>query len=169
MNSPVSAKLVFTNPIIFLAFGFGSGLAPKAPGTFGTLVSVPLYLLLMNLATISYIVVCCLVSIIGIYICGYTAKALKTHDHPGIVWDEFAGFLITMIGISFSWTNVLIGFILFRIFDIFKPWPISWLDKKVSGGFGIMIDDIIAGLFSLLALHIILYFFDNLLLDNLPL
>jgi len=154
----VAAKQIFTDPINFLAFGFGSGLAPKAPGTFGTLACIPLYWLLADLSLIYYLLACVFISAIGIFICGYTAKVLKIHDHPGIVWDEFAGFLITMIGISFSWTNVLIGFILFRIFDIWKPWPINWLDSKVSGGLGIMLDDIVAGAFSLLILHSMLYF-----------
>jgi len=157
-RTPIAAKLIFSNPIHLLAFGFGSGLAPKAPGTFGTIACLPLYWLLSDLSHIYYLLACVIVSLIGIFICGYTAKALKTHDHPGIVWDEFAGFFITMIGISFSWFNVLLGFILFRIFDIWKPWPISWLDSKVSGGLGIMIDDIVAGIFSLLILHSILYF-----------
>ena len=152
----VPAKVIFTNPVNFLAFGFGSGLAPKAPGTFGTLACAPIYILISDLPLIHYIIVCALVSVVGIYICGYCAKSLKTHDHPGIVWDEFAGFLITMIAVPFNWTNLLIGFILFRIFDIFKPWSISWLDKQVSGGFGIMIDDIVAGLFALGTLQLIL-------------
>ena len=158
MQKDIPAKLVFTNPVNFLAFGFGSGLAPKAPGTFGTLACIPLYFLLANLQLVPYIIVCIIVSVVGVYICGYAAKALNTHDHPGIVWDEFAGFLITMIGVSFSWNNVFLGFVLFRIFDILKPWPISWLDRKVHGGLGIMIDDIVAGLFALGALHSILYF-----------
>jgi len=151
-------KTVMSNPINLLAFGFGSGLAPKAPGTFGTIVAVPLYLLLLDLNLTSYLIVCSVISLAGIYICGYCAKSLDTHDHPGIVWDEIAGFLITMISISFSWLNLLLGFILFRIFDIFKPWPINWIDKKVSGGFGIMLDDILAGIFAMLSLHAILYF-----------
>lgn len=155
----IPAKLVFTNPVNFLAFGFGSGLAPKAPGTFGTLACIPLYLLLSNLTLIYYVAVCVLVFVVGIYICGYTAKAINAHDHPGIVWDEFAGFLVTMAGVAFSWKSLILGFVLFRIFDIFKPWPINWLDKKVSGGFGIMVDDIIAGLFALFGLHLINYFF----------
>jgi phosphatidylglycerophosphatase A len=158
MHKKIPAKLIFTNPVNFLAFGFGSGLAPKAPGTFGTLACIPVYLLLSNLALIPYIIVCLLVCVVGIFICGYTAKVLKIHDHPGIVWDEFAGFLISMIGVSLSWPNILIGFILFRLFDILKPWPISWLDDKVSGGLGIMLDDIVAGLFALAGLHAILYF-----------
>ncbi len=158
MPKLIPAKLIFINPVNFLAFGFGSGLVPKAPGTFGTLACIPLYLLLSDLSLIHYVIVCGLVSVIGIYICGYAADALKSHDHPGIVWDEFAGFLITMIGVSFSWGNILFGFVLFRIFDILKPWPISWLDQNISGGLGIMIDDVVAGLFALVALHAILFY-----------
>lgn len=158
INKKIPADQIFKNPINFLAFGFGSGLAPKAPGTFGTLASIPVYYLLSHLGSNYYILSCILIAIIGIYICDYTAKKLKVHDHPGIVWDEFAGFFITMIGVSFSWTNVAIGFVLFRIFDILKPWPINWLDQKVSGGFGIMIDDVLAGVFAMLSLHLILYY-----------
>jgi len=161
INTPtktVFAKTVFSNPIHLLAFGFGSGLAPKAPGTFGTLAAVPLYYYLSFLSTSWYLAICAITGLIGISICDYSAKKLKVHDHPGIVWDEFVGFFITMIGISLSWTNILLGFALFRFFDILKPWPISWLDNKVSGGFGIMIDDIVAGIFALICLHGILYF-----------
>jgi len=158
MPDKISAKNVFTNPINFLAFGFGSGLMPKAPGTFGTLACIPLYWLIADFELLHYLAVCLIVSVIGVYICGYVSQKLKVHDHPGIVWDEFAGFLITMIGVSFSWINLVLGFALFRLFDILKPWPIGWLDKRVSGGFGIMIDDIIAGLFALGCLHLILHF-----------
>lgn len=154
----IPAKLVFTNPVNFLAVGFGSGLAPKAPGTIGTLACVPIYLLLAQLDLYSYLAACTLVSILGIAICQYTAKQLNAHDHPGIVWDEFAGFFITMIAIPATPINIVLGFILFRVFDIFKPWPISWLDKRVSGGLGIMVDDIVAGIFACSCLHIILSF-----------
>lgn len=157
MSNSVPLKLILTNPINFLAFGFGSGLASKAPGTMGTLACIPFYFLLSELPLEGYLSICLLVSLSGIYICGYAADSLKTHDHPGIVWDEFAGFLITMIAVPFSWVNLLLGFVLFRAFDILKPWPINWLDKKVSGGFGIMVDDIIAGVFSLACLHTLIY------------
>jgi len=155
-NKIITADQVFRDPINFLAFGFGSGLAPKAPGTFGTLASIPLYYYLSQLDFNFYLISCLIISVVGIFICGYTAKKLKIHDHPGIVWDEFAGFFITMIGVKFSWLNVVIGFILFRLFDILKPWPISWLDKKISGGLGIMVDDILAGIFAMFCLHFIL-------------
>ena len=154
----IPAKLVFTNPINFLAVGFGSGLSPKAPGTIGTVACIPLYWQLAQLDFYSYIAVCVVVSIIGIAICEYTARQLKTHDHPGIVWDEFAGFFITMIAVPMTTINIVLGFILFRIFDIFKPWPISWLDKRVSGGLGIMLDDLVAGVFACGSLHLILNF-----------
>jgi phosphatidylglycerophosphatase A len=149
----IPIKIILTDPIHFLAFGFGSGLAPKAPGTFGTLMAVPLFLLLADLTLPVYLTVCVFVSLIGIYICGQSAKLLKTHDHPGIVWDEFAGFFITMIGFAATWQNIIIGFVLFRIFDILKPWPIKWIDKKVEGGFGIMLDDILAGVFAWCCLY----------------
>jgi len=141
------------NPIHFLAFGFGSGLAPKAPGTFGTLAAIPIYLLIAQQTLWVYLLITLIVSIAGIYICDKTSRDMGVHDHGGIVWDEIAGYLITMIAVPFSWTAVITGFVLFRLFDILKPWPISWLDKKVGGGLGIMLDDIVAGLFALIGLH----------------
>ncbi len=146
------------NPVHFMALGFGSGLMPKAPGTFGTLAAIPVYYLLKDLTVTYYIISVLILSIAGIFICQYTSDRLGVHDHPGIVIDEFAGYLITMIAVPFSWLWVVTGFVLFRLFDILKPWPISWLDKKVSGGFGIMIDDVLAGFFALAIMHIILYF-----------
>jgi len=146
------------NPIHFLALGFGSGLMPKAPGTFGTLAAIPVYILCKDLSLFNYLLFISIVTVAGVFICQYTSDALKVHDHPGIVIDEFAGYFITMIAIPFSWQWMLAGFLLFRLFDIIKPWPISWLDKKVHGGFGIMIDDVLAGFFALAIMHIILYF-----------
>ena len=139
-------KQLLRSPTLMLAFGFGSGLSPKAPGTMGTLAAIPLWWLLAQLPLASYLMVVLVSAIIGIYICGAAAKTLGVHDHGGIVWDEFVGFWIAMAALPVAWTSVILGFVLFRLFDILKPWPISWLDKKVSGGFGIMIDDVIAGL-----------------------
>ena len=152
-NTQVNFNLA--NPIQFLALGFGSGLAPKAPGTFGTLAAVPLFLLMSSLSPLFYALLVLVVCISGIYICGKAAKDVGVHDHGAIVWDEFAGFFITMFMIPVSWQSVLVGFILFRIFDIAKPWPISVADKKLTGGFGIMFDDVLAGLFSLGIMHVI--------------
>jgi phosphatidylglycerophosphatase A len=134
------------SPTLLLAFGFGSGLSPKAPGTVGTLAAIPLWWLLAQLPLSSYLILVLFSAVVGIYICGFAAKKLGVHDHGGIVWDEFVGFWIAMAALPPTWTSLLLGFVLFRLFDILKPWPISWLDKKVSGGFGIMIDDVIAGL-----------------------
>jgi len=143
------------NPIQFLALGFGSGLAPKAPGTFGTLAAIPLYLLLSQLATLPYAILVIIMTIAGFYICGKAAEDVGVHDHPAIVWDEFVGFFITMFMIPVSWQSVLVGFVLFRFFDIVKPWPISYVDKKVAGGFGIMIDDVLAGGIALVIMQLI--------------
>jgi|TARA_B110000977_G_C10992173_1_gene460364 phosphatidylglycerophosphatase A len=151
----VSAREILSNPIHCLAFGFGSGLAPKAPGTFGTLLAVPLYLLLSQLSLLPYILVVVIAFAIGIYLCGRTATDLGVHDHPGIVWDEFVGFWITMIAAPAGWLWVVIGFILFRLFDIWKPWPIRFFDKNVESGLGIMIDDVLAGIYALLVLQLI--------------
>mgnify|MGYP000844138693 FL=1 len=129
-----------------LAFGFGSGLSPKAPGTMGTLAAIPLWWLLAQLPLSTYLVVVLIAAVAGIVICGRAADRLGVHDHGGIVWDEFVGFWIAMAALPVTWQSLILGFVLFRLFDILKPWPISWLDRRVSGGFGIMIDDVIAGL-----------------------
>jgi phosphatidylglycerophosphatase A len=146
-NTQVNFNLA--NPIHFLALGFGSGLAPKAPGTFGTLAAVLVFFLMSGLTPLVYGLLVLVVCISGIYICGKAASDVGVHDHGAIVWDEFAGFFITMFMVPVSWQSVLVGFILFRIFDIAKPWPISIVDKKLTGGFGIMFDDVLAGLFAL--------------------
>ena len=141
-----TANFRLLNPIHFLALGFGSGLAPKAPGTFGTLAAVPLFLLLAPLSSPLYLLLLIVMSVAGIYICGKAAEDAGVPDHGAIVWDEFVGFLITMFLIPISWQSILVGFLLFRLFDIFKPWPISYLDKNCHGGLGIMLDDIVAGI-----------------------
>ncbi|GHF81030.1 phosphatidylglycerophosphatase A family protein [Thalassotalea marina] len=151
----MSKSFKLSNPIQFLALGFGSGLAPKAPGTFGTLAAIPIFLLMSVLAAPIYAIVVLVMATAGIYICGKAAQDAGVHDHPAIVWDEIVGFVITMFLIPVSWHSVLVGFILFRIFDIFKPWPISWLDKNCHGGLGIMLDDIAAGFAALAVMHLI--------------
>jgi phosphatidylglycerophosphatase A len=136
------------NPLHLLAFGFGSGLAPKAPGTAGTLVAVPLYLLLQGLPLTVYLGIVLAGFLLGIWICGSTSRDLSVHDHSGIVWDEIIGYLLTMTLAPKGWLWVAIGFLLFRLFDILKPWPIRWFDRKVPGGFGIMFDDVLAGCYA---------------------
>ncbi len=158
-NDPYVSKLSLSNPIHFLALGFGSGLAAKAPGTFGTLAAIPLYLLMMGLPLTWYLGLTLLSVIAGIYICDKASKDMGVHDHGAIVWDEVAGLLITLIAAPAGWLWLLVGFVLFRIFDILKPWPIKWLDAKVHGGFGIMIDDVLAGIFALISLQTLAYYY----------
>ena len=142
---PVS-RFNLSDPVHLLATGFGSGLAPVAPGTFGTVAAIPLYLAFVFSPLYVFIVLTLLTCIVGPYICGKAASDIGVHDHKAIVWDEFAGMFITLCFVPFSWTAVGLGFVLFRFFDIIKPWPISYLDKHVHGGLGIMVDDIAAGL-----------------------
>lgn len=141
------------NPAHLLAFGLGAGAAPKAPGTAGTLVAVPLYLLVSGLPLWGYLAITVAAFLAGIWICGRTAEDLGTHDHPGIVWDEVVGFLVTMTAAPAGWAWLVSGFALFRGFDILKPWPIHWLDARVGGGLGIMLDDLAAGLFAFAVLQ----------------
>jgi phosphatidylglycerophosphatase A len=151
---PIPACLL-RDPGHFLALGFGSGLAPWAPGTFGTLAAVPVFLLLAPLPLYAYLLAVAAASVAGVYLCGRTARALGVHDHPGIVWDEVAGFLLTMAFAPPGWTWVVAGFVCFRLFDILKPWPIRVLDRKVHGGLGIMVDDLLAGLAAAASLEIL--------------
>ena len=140
------------DPVVFVALGFGSGLSPIAPGTAGTIIAIPLYLLLSQFDILVYLAVTLFVTITGVWICSYTANKLKVHDHPSIVIDEIAGFFITMALVPNELIWIVTGFVLFRFFDAVKPWPISWIDKNVKGGFGIMIDDVVAGAVSLVCM-----------------
>ncbi len=146
------------NPLVLLALGFGTGLAPKAPGTAGTLVALPLYYFMAQLPLLHYLMITTVLFVIGVWLCGYAASKLGVHDHPGIVFDEITGYIITMIAVPFSWPMLLAGFALFRFFDAVKPWPISWCDKNLHGGFGIMFDDVLAGLASLILLQLYMHF-----------
>lgn len=148
----VKVAVDLRDPAHFIAFGFGSGLAPKAPGTVGTLAAIPLYLLLVQLPYAGYLAALAASIAVGIWACGASAKKLGVHDHNGIVWDEFAGFLLTMVLAAPTLANIVAGFLLFRLFDIVKPWPIRWLDRHVHGGFGIMVDDLLAAVFAALCL-----------------
>ena len=163
MTNPLS-RISLKNPWHLLATGFGSGLSPIIPGTMGTLASIPLYLLLVQLPFPVYVILVIVSCIIGIKICQVTSDDMGVHDHGSIVWDEFAGFWITMglvpmVGIATDdWKWLLAGFVLFRFFDMVKPWPIGWLDKRVHGGLGIMIDDIVAGIMAAISLYAVAHF-----------
>ncbi len=142
------------DPGHFLALGFGAGLMPRAPGTFGTLAALPLWWLVAGLPLAAYLAVTLAAAVGGVWLCGRTARALGVHDHPAIVWDEVAGFLVTMTAVPGGWPWLLAGFALFRLFDIWKPWPIRWLDARVTGGLGIVLDDFLAGALACALLHL---------------
>jgi len=147
----------FRSPIQFLAFGFGSGLSPKAPGTAGTLAAVPLYWLVSGWSLPLYSAFVLVTAALGIWICGVASRQLGVHDHPGIVWDEFVGYWITLWAMPVELLWIVAGFVVFRVYDIVKPWPVSVLDKKVKGGFGIMVDDMLAGAMACATLHVALW------------
>lgn len=148
-----SFKDLLTNPNHFFAFGFGSGLVRKAPGTFGTLAAIPIFWLIQELSWPLYVLWLLVTFALGVYWCDRSARALGVHDHGGIVWDEMVGYWLTMFLAPAGWLWMLAGFVLFRFFDIIKPWPIGWVDRRVAGGFGIMFDDVLAAVYSWLALQ----------------
>jgi phosphatidylglycerophosphatase A len=135
-------------PIHLLAFGFGAGLAPIAPGTFGTAIAIPIVLVLQHFGSLAHAIFAVAALLVGIYICGESARRMEVHDHPGIVWDEITGYTVTMLAAPPHWGWLLGGFVLFRFFDIVKPWPIREADHSLRGGLGIMLDDVIAGVFA---------------------
>jgi phosphatidylglycerophosphatase A len=148
---------IWHNPLYFLAFGLGSGAMPFAPGTFGTLLAIPFYLLLRPLSLSMYIAFTVVFFILSSWLCDYVSRKIKVHDHPGMTIDEFAGFFVTMINAPHGWPWVVLGFVLFRFFDILKPWPIRMLDEHVHGGIGVVLDDIVAGLFAMIIIQLLAY------------
>ena len=148
----VPVREVLTDPVHFLAFGFGTGLAPVAPGTFGSLPGVLLAWLTLDLGIYVQVGVAAALFLAGIPICGASARKLGIHDHGGIVWDEICGMYVTLLLAPASLLGFAAGFGLFRLFDIVKPWPIRDLDHRLGGGLGIMLDDLVAALYALILL-----------------
>lgn len=152
--------------VYWLALGLGSGLPRRAPGTWGTVGGLIVGVFLMTLGFVPFLMLTILSCFIGVWFCGRTSEMMGVHDDPHIVWDEWSGIWITLLPLSYLltfqnamlgsyWQNILqpfslialiVAFVLFRFFDILKPPPIAWADKKVAGGLGIMLDDIIAGI-----------------------
>lgn len=149
---------VWRNPVHFLAFGLGSGASPWAPGTCGTVLAIPLWWGLAQLPLWGYLVMLVVTFAIGCWLCHRTSKDLGVHDHSGIVWDEFVGYWVTMLAMPVTLGWALAGFAMFRLFDIWKPWPIRWVDRRVQGGFGIMLDDLVAGIVAAICLQLIHYY-----------
>jgi len=148
----VLKKVALSSPGGFLAFGLGAGLSPFAPGTMGTLVAIPFTFALKSLGDTGFWIVLILLFLLGIQLCEQVTRKLGVNDHGGIVWDEMVGYWLSVAFVPLQWHWLLAAFLLFRFFDIFKPWPIRQLDRKISGGFGIMIDDVAAALFTIIIL-----------------
>ena len=142
------ARKVMTDPVNFLAFGFGTGLAPFAPGTFGSLPGVLLFWLTMDFGLYVQLGVVVALVVSGIWLCGESARRIGVHDHGGIVWDEIAGMYVTLLAAPISVVGWVLAFVLFRLMDIVKPWPIRDLDHRLKGGLGIMLDDLVAALYA---------------------
>ncbi len=154
MSEPVNnlTRKVLTDPVNFLAFGFGSGLAPVAPGTFGSLPGVLLAWLTLDMGIYFQVGLAAVLFVTGIWICGESARRIGVHDHGGIVWDEICGMYVTLLLAPPTIIGFALGFGLFRLFDIAKPWPIRDLDHRLGGGLGIMLDDLMAALYALILL-----------------
>ena len=148
-----SLRTIWTNPIHFTACAFGFGALPWMPGTWATLAAIPLVIALKHFPEWLYVLVTIILVLAGIYLCEVFNRDIGTDDHPACAWDELASFLIVMIGAPTTAFYLILGFSLFRGFDILKPWPIRWCDRNIHGGIGVMLDDVLAALFSLAILH----------------
>ena len=144
------------DPLHLLALGFGTGCASFMPGTVGTAAGAVIYLALAQLNLVWYLVACGIAFVLGIKLCERTGKALARSDHPAIVWDEIVGMLVTMVAMPMTWYWLVSGFALFRLLDIAKPGPVGWLDRRLTGGLGVMLDDLAAALIACGILHLLL-------------
>lgn len=146
---------IWKKPLHFIAFGLGSGAMPIAPGTFGTLLAIPFYLAFQPLSISAYLIVVAMITLISIWICDKVSKEIQIDDHQGMCLDEFVGFFVTMIAAPPGLFWIIIGFIFFRVFDIWKPFPIRFLDEKIHGGVGMILDDVAAGIYSCILIQIL--------------
>lgn len=151
-------RQVRRDPLLWLAFGFGTGLSPKAPGTVGTLPGLLLAWSIAGLGMWPQVLLIVLLSLVGVWICGTASRRLGVHDHSGIVFDEIVAMLIPFVLVPVTPMTLLLGFLWFRLFDVWKPWPIRWFDRNLHGGLGIMFDDTLAGLLAAAALWLSVYF-----------
>ena len=136
---------ILRDPACLLAMGFGLGLLPWMPGTFGGLLAFPLLGVIGNWPIQHALLLVAAMSVAGIFLCGRAGRLLGVEDHGGIVWDEICGAAIAMLAVPPEWLWWGAAFVMFRVFDILKPWPVNWLDQNVPGGLGVMLDDIAAG------------------------
>lgn len=153
MTQP-TPKFLLAHPAHFIALGFGAGLAPKAPGSFGTLAALPLFWALAQFfpGTAALLIFIALCFVLGIWACAQTGKHLGAADHGSMVWDEFVAMWLVLTFTPIGWLWWLAAFGLFRVFDILKPWPIRWFDTRLKNGFGVMFDDVLAAIYALLVI-----------------
>jgi len=151
-QDPELRRVALRTPTGLLALGLGSGLSRYAPGTAGTAAAVPFALLLKQLPAPAFWVVLAVLFVAGVYLCGAASRMLGRHDPGNIVWDEMVGYWLTVALLPLTWTWWLAGFAAFRLFDILKPWPIRWLEQRLPGGLGIMLDDVVAAFYAMLVL-----------------
>ena len=158
MSAPLAAdarKRLMAHPAGWIATALGAGLSPKAPGTAGSLVALlPWWFLLRDLPLGAYVAVLIAGFVLGVWACGVCDRRLGMHDQGALVWDEVIGIWITLFAAPPQWWWMVIGFALFRLFDIWKPWPVSWADRRVRGGLGVMLDDVVAGVYALVVLQL---------------
>ena len=152
-------KFLLAHPAHFFALGFGSGLLPKAPGTFGTLVGFPLFWLIFNYSFSTQLMIIALLFLFGVYVCDKTGRDLGVSDHGTIVWDEIVAMMLMLTIAHLHWLTCLLAFLLFRLFDIWKPFPISYFDAKLKNGFGVMFDDLLAALYAMASMWLIFYLY----------
>lgn len=150
----VPKGFLLSHPAHLISLGFGSGLSRFAPGTAGTILGLPLFLLLSPLSFSLQISLLALLFIAGCYLCDFTGKALGVSDHGSIVWDEIVAYALVLTSVPFHWMWWIGAFAAFRFFDIIKPWPISWLDRRLKNGFGVMLDDLLAAIYAIITLHL---------------
>lgn len=145
-------KLLISHPAHFFSLGFGSGLAPKAPGTFGTMIGLPLFWLISSYSLSVKLAIIAALFVLGIYCCDKTGKALGVADHGAIVWDEIVAMMLVLVFAPLTWLGWLVAFCLFRLFDIWKPFPIGYCDAKLKNAFGVMFDDLLAAIYAIICL-----------------
>lgn len=151
MSGPKIAPQQLRHPVMLLALGFGTGLSPRAPGTVGSVLGALLYLPFYTMPSLATWLLVMIGGGLGVWLCGAATRRLGVHDHSGIVWDEFVGIWLVLACLPATVPAFLLAFVWFRVFDVLKPWPISWLDRRIHGGVGIMLDDILAAGFAIVA------------------
>jgi phosphatidylglycerophosphatase A len=154
MNRSEIERKVWTDPRYFIGYGLGTGLLPKMPGTWGTLLAIPVYLVMARFNWEAYLIILLLITIYAVSVSDSLSKEIGLHDDPGMNVDEIVGYLVTMLIAPNTWAAIILGFVYFRVFDIWKPWPIRWVDDKVKGGFGMILDDLLAGIAAMLLLNL---------------